>query len=128
MDGSRPEDSWLSGNVESVKKYYDDPLCTFDFTLNGYYGLFTTVAYDNKEKYIRQIRKDLPMLLISGDKDPVGDAGMGVKRVYRQYKKAGIRNVALKLYENDRHEILNENDRADVYADVWGWIRKNTGL
>ena len=68
------------------------------------------------------------MLLISGDKDPVGDAGMGVKRVYRQYKKAGIRNVALKLYENDRHEILNENDRADVYADVWGWIRKNTGL
>ena len=84
--------------------------------------------YDNKEKYIRQIRKDLPMLLISGDKDPVGDAGMGVKRVYRQYKKAGIRNVALKLYENDRHEILNENDRADVYADVWGWIRKNTGL
>lgn len=127
MDGSRPQESWLSRNVESVKKYFADPLCTFDFTLNGYYGLFTTVAYDNKEKYIRQIRMDLPILLISGEKDPVGDAGAGVKRVYHQLKKAGIGNVTMKLYKDDRHELLNENDRADVYADIWGWIRQNTG-
>ncbi len=128
MDGSLPENSWLSHNVESVKKYYSDPLCAYDFTLNGYLGLFSTVAFDNKDRYIRQIRPDLPILFISGSADPVGDAGEGVKRVYRQFKKAGLLNLAIKLYPDDRHEILNETDRADVYADIWGWIRKHTGI
>lgn len=127
MDGSAPENSWLSRNVESVKKYYKDPLCTVDFTLNGFYGLFSTVAYDNKDKYIKQIRADLPMLIISGSEDPVGDAGVGVKRVYQQYLRAGLKNVTMKLYEGDRHELTNELDRADVYADVWEWITLKSG-
>ncbi len=127
MDGSRPEDSWLSHNVENVKKYCNDPLCSFDFTLNGYLGLLSTVAYDNKEAYIRRIRKDLPVFIISGACDPVGDAGVGVKKVYQQYIDAGMKRVSMKLYENDRHELLNETDRADVYADIWGWIKEQTG-
>ncbi len=122
MDGSDPENSWLSRNVESVKKYYEDPLCTFDFTLNGYYGLMSTVLYDGQEKHIRKIRADLPIFLISGSEDPVGGAGVGVKRVYRQFLKAGLKNVTMKLYKDDRHELINEPDRADVYADVWEWM------
>lgn len=124
MDGSVPENSWLCRDAERVKKYYSDPLCTFDFTLNGFYGLFSTVSYDNQEKYVKQIRPDLPIFIISGSEDPVGDAGIGVKRVYRQYKKAGLKNVTMKLYEGDRHELVNEPDRASVYADIWGWICK----
>lgn len=126
MDGSDPENSWLSTNVESVKKFYADPLCGFDFTLNGYYGLMSTVLYDNQEKYIRNIRRELPIFLISGSEDPVGAAGVGVKRVYQQYIRAGLKNVTMKLYKGDRHELINETDRADVYADVWEWI-KHTG-
>ena len=122
MDGSVPENSWLCNDVERVKKYYSDPLCTFDFTLNGFYGLFSTVSYDNQEKYVKQVRTDLPLFLISGSEDPVGDAGIGVKRVYRQYKKAGLKDVTMKLYEGDRHELINEPDRETVYADIWEWI------
>lgn len=124
MDGSVPEKSWLCTDAERVKKYYSDPLCTFDFTVNGFYGLFSTVSYDNQEKYVRQIRPELPIFIISGSEDPVGDAGIGVKRVYRQYKKAGLKNVTMKLYEGDRHELVNEPDRTTVYADIWGWISK----
>ena len=122
MDGSVPENSWLCKDVERVKKYYNDPLSSFQFTLNGYWGLFSTVSYDNQEKYIKQIRTDLPLFLISGAEDPVGDGGIGVKRVYQQYKKAGLEDVTMKLYEGDRHELINELDRETVYADVWEWI------
>ena len=122
MDGSDPENSWLCRDSERVKKFYSDPLCGVDFTLNGYLGLFTTVSYDNQEKYIKQIRKDLPVLLISGSEDPVGDAGIGVKRVYRQYKKAGLEDVTIRLYEGDRHELINEFDRENVFTDVWEWV------
>ena len=80
------------------------------------------MSYDNQEKYIRQVRTDLPIFLISGSEDPVGDAGVGVKRVYRQYKKAGLRDVTMKLYEGDRHELINEPDRANVFADLWEWV------
>lgn len=122
MDGSVPENSWLCKDVARVKKYYSDPLCTFDFTLNGYWGLFSTVAYDNQEKYVKQVRPDLPLFLISGSEDPVGDGGIGVKRVYQQYKKAGLSDVTMKLYEGDRHELVNELDRENVYADIWEWV------
>ena len=127
LDGSDPENSWLSRNVESVKRFYEDPMCNFDFTLNGYYGLMSTVLYDSKDEYIRKIRADLPIFMISGAEDPVGGAGVGVKRVYRQYLKAGLGNVTMKLYKDDRHELVNEPDRADVYADIWEWMKHNAG-
>ena len=95
---------------EIVEKYFKDEKCVFRFTINGYYGLMEAVYYDNQPKNIDKIPKDLPIFLASGDKDPVGDFGAGVKNVYRQYKRAGIKDVKWKLYQNDRHEILNETD------------------
>ncbi len=124
MDDSEPENSWLCTDTERVKKFYADPLCNAPFTLNAFYGLFSTVAYNNEESRIAQIRKDLPMRIISGSQDPVGDAGVGVKRVYQRYKKAGLDNVTMKLYEGDRHELVNEPDRMDVFEDVLAFCDK----
>ena len=62
------------------------------------------------------------MLVISGAQDPVGDFGRGVKGVYEKLKDADIEDVTLELYENDRHEILNETDRPMVYEDILNWI------
>jgi alpha-beta hydrolase superfamily lysophospholipase len=120
--GKNPERSWLSKNTESVKQYYSDPRCTFMFTLNGFYTLMETVYYDNQMKNIKKTPKSLPMFFISGDKDPVGDFGEGVKHVYHMYKAAGMENVDIKLYKDDRHEILNETDCDVVYDDIAEWI------
>jgi alpha-beta hydrolase superfamily lysophospholipase len=128
MDGTHPENSWISRNVESVKAYYADSLCSFRFTLNGYYGLFSTVRYDNQPRCLAGTRKDLPIYIISGSEDSVGDHGAGVKRVYRQYKKAGFENVTMKLYEGARHELINETNRAEVYADIWSWLHREIGF
>lgn len=117
--------SWLSKNIESVQEYSRDRRSGFVFTLNGYNGLFSTVSYDNQMRHIRKIRKDLPVLFIAGKDDPVGSFGRGVKRAYRQYRLAGIRDVKLKLYPGDRHEILQETDRARVFADVYRWCVKH---
>ena len=61
----------------------------------------------------------------SGDKDPVGEMGKGVRRAYEAFRRAGVRDVELKLYKGLRHEILNEDCRAVVYNDLWSWIEKH---
>ena len=120
LTGENLKNSWLSKNEENLKAYYGDPRCTFVFTLNGYRGLLD----DNQKEHIAKMPKELPLLLVSGEEDPVGDLGEGVKRVYRMFREAGIRDVTCRLYPGDRHEILNETDRKQVYADIGKWLGK----
>ena len=70
--------------------------------------------------------KDLPVFFVAGQDDPVGAFGKGVCKVYEKYKTAGIRKVDLKLYPGDRHEILNETDREQVYEDLYRWLDEIT--
>ena len=71
---------------------------------------------------IYKIERDFPVFFVSGEDDPVGGFGKGVRRVYQKYVDAGIQDVELKLYRDDRHEILNETDRAQVYEDIALWM------
>ena len=71
------------------------------------------------------IPKDLPILIISGEGDPVGNLGKGVKDVYQKYVKAGITDIECKLYPDMRHEILNEPGKQEVYDDTLSWIEKH---
>ncbi|MBR2801185.1 MAG: alpha/beta fold hydrolase [Erysipelotrichaceae bacterium] len=113
---------WLTKEKFIKDKYLQDPWCTFKFTLNGYYTLFSAIGDEQKEENIAGIRKDLPVFFVSGEKDPVGDYGKGVQKSYEAFKKAGILNVQMKLYPDDRHEILNETDREAVYQDLLNWL------
>ena len=122
LDGSDSKNSWLTKDEEKVKKYYQDPKSTYIFTDNGYLGLFEAVEYSCKKKNIDKIPKDLPILFVSGKEDPVGQNGKGVEKVYRLFKEKNIQDVSLKLYENDRHEILNEIDKEKVYKDILDWL------
>ncbi len=84
--------------------------------------MFRGIQYIQKPVHIEQIPKDLPLLFVAGGDDPVGNNGKSVIKVYKEYKKAGIKNVKIKLYPNDRHEILNETDRDVVYEDLLHWL------
>lgn len=123
ITGKDATNSWLSKNTESVKKYYSDPKCTFKFTLNAYKGLFEAVYFDNQPENIAKIPKELPILMVSGADDPVGDMGVGVEQVHQKFCQAGIKDVTCKLYKDDRHEILNELDRQQVYDDILQWLQ-----
>ena len=124
MTGKDPSNSWLSKNEENVRAYYADPMCSFPFTVNGYWTLFSTIRFDNQKKNIGAIPKELPILIVSGEDDPVGHFGKAVKKVYKLYVKAGIQDVTCRLFENDRHEILNETDRQEVYKYIYDWLEK----
>ena len=124
ITGEDPERSWLSKNVESVKKYYSDPKDTFMFSVNGYLLLLECTKFDNDMKNIKMIRKDLPILFVSGADDPVGGLSRFVSLAYQKFVNAGIEDVTLKLYENDRHELLQETDRERVFEDIYTWMEK----
>lgn len=121
MDGKVLENNWLTKDLDIAAKYYKEPRCTFHFTLNGYDTVMKVVWYDNQPENTARIPKNLPVILLSGADDPVGNMGRGVLLVKKQLEKAGIKDLSCKLYENDRHEILNETDRRAVYRDILKW-------
>lgn len=122
LTGADAGNSWLTKDEKIVKAYYSDPRCTFTFSNNAYLGLFEAVYFDNRPENIAKIPKTLPLFLVSGKDDPVGNLGEGVQYVYKKYQEAGILDISCKLYENDRHEILNETDQETVYRDIADWL------
>ncbi len=113
---------WLSANEENCLRYKADPLCGFKFTLGGFNQMFAGMETLNKKDQLENMPKDIPVLLISGAEDPVGDFGKNVKKVYRQYRELGLRDVTIRLYPGDRHEILKEDNRETVMDDILGWL------
>lgn len=119
---ARTKHDWLTKDAKQVDAYENDERNQFIFTVNGYRTLFKIFIYIQQEENFVNVRKDLPVFLVSGAKDPVGDFGEGVKKAYELLKRVGYSNVQMKLYEDDRHEILNETDKDVVYKDLENWI------
>ena len=99
----------------------DDDLCGFHFTLNGFYALIKLQSLSNSKMWFKEISDKLPILLVSGSDDPVGNYGKGVKTVYKNLKKNG-KNVQMKLYDGCRHEILNDVCREEVINDILTFV------
>lgn len=114
--------NWQTSDQEILDKIKDVPAANYKFTVSGFRQLFETISYVEDKKNIDKIRKDLPILVVSGDADPVGNYGKDVKKAHKALCKAGIENVTLKLFEGDRHEVINEKDRAEVYEYLYEWI------
>lgn len=123
----RTDFDWLTKENDIVDKYVADKYCGFLFTAAGYRDMFTILNSVSKKSWYKTVSKSLPIMLIAGEDDPVGEYGKGVKQVCTDLKKAGHSDVTLKLYKNDRHEILNETDRADVMADIIAWADSKIG-
>lgn len=118
----RTENDWLSRNAENVDAYNADPLCGFVFTVNGFQTLFELISRLRRRENLAKIPKDLPILMVSGADDPVGDYGRGVKEAYDSMKAVGVEHITLRLYPEDRHELLQETDRLQIMQDISAWI------
>ncbi len=122
FEPSESTKDWITSDEEMRKKYEADPLCSFTFTVNGYYQMFEGMKVLTKKNAMDKIPGSLPVLFVSGAEDPVGSNGEGVARVFRKYERAGIQDVKMKLYPKGRHEILNESNREQVYEDLYQWM------
>lgn len=112
---------WISSDTAIVDAYQKNPKCTFVFTVSAFHELMQLLKTVNEPQWAQRIPQNLPVYIFSGDMDPVGDYGEGVKLVHRMLQDAGVTDLSLRLYENGRHEMLNETNRAEVYKDVLSW-------
>ena len=122
FEPARTPFDWLSRDEKQVDRYVMDPACGFLFTGAGYRDLFTGILRMNDEQAMRRIPRELPLLFISGDQDPVGGMGKGVKAVAERMEKVGVQSVDVALYEGARHELFNEINRAEVWRDLIAWL------
>ena len=112
---------WLSTDEAQRKKYYADKFCMFKFTVSAMNDLMTLTNTSNRKEWYEKIDNSIPMLLLSGEDDPVGDFGKGVTAVYDGLKQHGV-DVKCILYPRGRHEILNDFTYEDVKKDIIGFI------
>jgi len=117
---------WLSRDEAEVDKYIADPMCGYIPSAGLFTDMMGGIAFISNPRNVTRMKKDLPVYFMSGDKDPVGENGKGVLRAYRNFLKAGMTDVTMKLYHDGRHEMLNELNRAEVYDDILDWITNNT--
>ena len=127
-DKPRTPNDWLSADTDNVDRYMADPLCGADATVGLFRQMLRGLRFNQTPGNIDRMDKNAPILLIAGQDDPVGDMGAGVRRTHDAFKRAGIRDVTLKLYPGLRHEILNEAAMRDtVYGDIGAWLDRVLG-
>ena len=120
----RTKFDWLCIDETVVDTYIEDELCGFLFSVNGFDTLFELVGRLNRVAYLKCMPKELPVLFIAGMEDPVGQYGKNIEEVAKQFKDLGMKNTKVILYDNARHEILNEKIKQNVFEDIYSWIKK----
>ena len=123
LEGRTPQD-WLNRDAAEVDKYRADERCMFTFTLNAYYSMFTGILRLYDPAFLGQMPKDLPLLFLAGDADPVGEQGRGVRRAIDSLRAVGVQNIQQKLYPGARHELLMELNRQEVMGDIAHWLNE----
>jgi len=117
--------TWQTGDEAEAQAFVDDPKSDFYFTLGGYKAATDAIAKTSAPKWAKTLPKTMPVLIFSGDMDPAGNFGKGVKLLKDRLVKAGVENVTLNLYEGGRHEMLHEICREEVYGDILSWMKNN---
>lgn len=124
IQNPRTKFDWLSRDEKNVDKYIADEYCGFAFTNMGYYDLLTGIENIETLQNNKNINKKLPVFIISGSADPVGDNGKAAQLLYNEYKRLGIEQVDISIYNDARHELLNEINKDEVYNDILNFLER----
>lgn len=117
---------WLSRDEAEVDKYINDPYCGKVCTARFFRDFFKLLSQIHQPQLMKCLPKDKPVYIFSGEDDPVGHRGKGVRRLIELYRKHGVQDLEYRLYPGGRHEMLHETNRADVAADVLDWLERHT--
>ena len=124
---ARTDFDWLSRDEAQVDAYIDDPLCGFGLDIEGTKAMFAGSRQLADNALVSGMRPDLPIYLTVGEKDPVNGQLALVHALVDRYEKAGLTDVTLKVWEDARHEVFNETNRDEVFAELFAWIDKKLG-
>ncbi len=124
---TRTPADWICRDEAVVDKYLADPQCNFKTTAGMNHAMMCGLQYIAKKENLARMDKDTPIYFFSGDRDSVGAMGKGVNKVAGFFREAGVKDVSVKLYPDGRHEMLNELNKEEVYADVLTWLHAHLG-
>lgn len=119
---NRTSADWISRDPAAVDAYLADPLCRSKCTVSMLRDMLGGLQFIGKKSNLRNMDLDIPVLFLSGDRDPVGGMGRGVQKVRTRFSEAGCRDVTLKLYPGGRHEMFHEINQQEVFEDVLAWL------
>ena len=113
---------WISSDPSAVDAYLADPLCRPKPTVSMFRDMMGGLQFIAKPGNLRNMRADTPVLFLSGEQDPVGGMGRGVRKVRQMFLDAGCTDVTLKLYPGGRHEMFHEVRQREVFEDLLAWL------
>ena len=116
---------WISRDPAAVDAYCADPLCQFLPTASMYHDMMVGLTLLARKDTLARLDPDTPVYFFSGDRDPVGQNGKGVELVAGWFREAGVKDVAVRLYPEGRHEMLNETNRDQVWQNVLAWLENH---
>lgn len=122
FEPAQTEFDWLSRDRAEVAKYVADPLCGFVLTVGGICELAAALGAMFKPAALACIPHDLPVLLFSGERDPVHDSLRGFHALARGLRAGGLERLTERVYPEGRHEMLNETSRDEVTGDLLRWL------
>src|SRR6056297_1346627 len=117
------ENSWISSVQEEVIKYNEDELCGFKISNQMFIDIMSGIKIIDRIEKNKEILKNIPILLICGDDDPVGNFGKDLKKLFNRYKQNNINDVKYKIYKKIRHEVIRDIRKDEVYTDIETWIK-----
>ena len=120
----RTKFDWLSRDEDIASNYIEDPYCGNLFPVSFFHDFYLGLKSIHYEENFEIIPKNLPIYIIAGSDDPVGEYGKGILNLYSSYKNLGIEDISYKLYDSGRHEMLNEINKSEVIKDIILWIDK----
>ena len=127
VEHPRTEFDWLTRDTKVVDAYIAHPSCGFTASTGLLRDMLTGIRFIEQKQNLAKMNKDLPVLFIAGGDDPVGNYGKGVTRAAEEFRKAGMKHVACRLFPLGRHEILNEINRREVYDFTAKWLGEQLG-
>ena len=124
---NRTESDWLCADEAQLDRYLADPLCRKEISAGLFYQLLDAMERTGSKHAYDRWNKQLPVLLLSGADDPVGDAGKGVKAVYAAMQKAGLAQAEMHLYSGARHDLLHEESTAagSARSTLLAWLENH---
>lgn len=122
IKNARTAKDWLTKVDEIVDENLSNPKSNYKFTVNAYYNMFKGISKAQDTSLMARLPEGLKLLLVAGTEDPVGAYGEGVRKTFMELTEKSPCDVDIIMYEDDRHEILNETDRAEVYQDLLEWL------
>lgn len=124
IPAARTPYDWLSRDAAEVDRYIADERIVKTFTAAFYRDMIGGALEAGRREAMANTPANLPLLFVSGGRDPLGGYGRGVRKTALAYEKAGLRDVTVIVYPEARHELFQECERNRAMLDIWQWMAR----